>query len=78
MDAKTFLDIVKGEEKEEVFLLGTVDKDYKSGRPKIRFDGEDNLSEKSYPCISSYTPKPNDRVLMVKLKGTLVVLGSIK
>lgn len=78
MDARDFLEIVREDKNSELFVLGTVDRDYKEGRPKIQFDGEDTLSEKSYPCISSYTPKPNDRVLMVKLKGTIVVLGSIK
>ena len=78
MDARDFLNIMREDNTSEVFILGTVDRDHKEGRPKIQFDGEDALSEKSYPCISSYTPKPNDRVLMVRLNGTQVVLGSIK
>lgn len=73
-----FLRTVRGDKTAVVvFRLGTVDPAYASGRPKITFDGEDSLSTKLFPYLSSYTPAANDRVLIAVLGFGSVVVGKI-
>lgn len=48
-----------------------------SGRPQIRFDGEDEASERRYPFLESYTPVVGDRVLLLKCGNTWVVIGKV-
>jgi len=57
--------------------IGRIDPNYSSGLPKIKFDGEAVVSGKGYPCLSSYKPIKNDRVLLRAVKGSYVVLGTI-
>lgn len=59
------------------YAIGTVDPNYSLGKPRIRFDGEQTVSSKRYSHLSSYQPRKSDRVLMAKLAGTNVILGSI-
>jgi hypothetical protein len=62
---------------EKIYRLGYIDSDYLSGRPSVVFDGEELPSEKQYPYISSYTPTANDRVLLLKIADSYVILGKI-
>lgn len=64
-------------DRENCWRLGKVDPAYASGRPKIIFDGETTVSGKKYPCLASYTPAAGDRVLMLKVAGSYVILGKI-
>lgn len=57
--------------------IGRIDPNYSSGLPRIIFDGEVVVSGKVYPCLSSYKPVKNDRVLLRAVKGSYVVLGAI-
>lgn len=57
--------------------IGRIDPNYSSGLPRIKFDGETTVSGKGYPCLSSYKPVKNDRVLLRAVKGSYVVLGTI-
>lgn len=56
-------------------LLGTIDPSYISGLPKIKFDGESVVSEKRYPCLNTYYPQPNDRVVLAPVGTSYVILG---
>ena len=44
---------------------------------KAKFDGEENASDKSYPILLPYAPQVGDRVLSLKLSGSIIVLGAI-
>lgn len=72
-----FLGIVKGGGSKSSFRLGEIGSPYSSGRPTVIFDGETGASTKQYPYLSSYTPAANDRVLLVKVAGSYVILGKI-
>lgn len=71
--ADEFVQMFGNEEKEKIVKFGKVDPGYTSGRPSLIFDGESVVSIKKYPYISSYTPQPNDRVMLIK--G--VVIGKV-
>ena len=48
------------------------------GSPLIRFDGETTASQKLYKRMASYTsPAVNDRVLLLRISGTYIILGKI-
>lgn len=57
--------------------IGTIDPAYVTGDPKILFDGEDVLSEKKYPFLAPYSPRANDRVVLIPVGHSYVVLGAI-
>lgn len=59
------------------FRIGRVDPDFKSGRPSIVFSGETKASEKQYPYLSSYKPASGDKVLLVRVGKSYVILGKI-
>ena len=44
---------------------------------KVKFDGEENDSDKYYPILRPYAPQIGDRVLSLKLSGSIIVLGAI-
>lgn len=75
INTEEFLNILKNDEK-KVFKLGKIDPGYVSGDPKILFDGETTVSVKKYKTIN-YSPIANDRVLLVRLAGTYLVLGKV-
>lgn len=77
MRADEFLNIMNNNSKENNYKLGTIDPGYSGGRPRIIFDGEDAPSQKKYPYLGSYTPGKNDRVLLLSVSGTYVVLGKV-
>ncbi len=43
----------------------------------IIIDGETSATEKSYRYLSSYTPTVGDRILIVQVGDSYVVLGKI-
>jgi hypothetical protein len=48
------------------------------GAPLVQFDGETAASQKQYKRLASYTsPAVNDRVLLLRLSGTYIILGKI-
>lgn len=59
------------------FKLATVDPAYTEGLVKLRFDGEDIVSQKGYMFLSSYKPAANDRVLLVKVADTYIIMDKI-
>ena len=46
--------------------------------PSVIFEGESDLSQKTYQIINpSYSPQPNDRVIMMPVGSTYVIVGPI-
>lgn len=75
--AKLVKHTVESNTPEKPFVLATVDPNYINGRPRLLFDGEDTVSNKKYPYLSSYTPVANDRVIVTNINGMRVILGKI-
>ena len=75
--AEEFLALVKPDAGRTVFRLGTIPAGYTSGRPTILFDGESTISTRTYPYLSSYTPAAGDRVLLVMVGHSGVILGKV-
>ena len=49
-----------------------------SGGVSVQFDGETTPSAKKYKRLASYSsPTVNDRVLLVKVGGTYVIIGKV-
>lgn len=57
--------------------LATVDPAYVSGWPKVKFDGESTLSGKTYPHVDSYAPAKNDRVVLVPVGTSYLIVGAV-
>ena len=57
--------------------LATVTELFTSGKPKLKFDGEELPSEKEYEGLGSYSPSVGDRVLLLGASGTWVILGKL-
>ena len=45
---------------------------------QVVFAGEISPTLKRYKKLSSYTPVLNDRVLMLRVSGTYIILGKIE
>jgi microcystin-dependent protein len=58
--------------------LAVVDPSYTSGWPKVTFEGESTLSGKLYPFLDSYSPSPSDRVVLVPVGSTWLIIGAIR
>jgi hypothetical protein len=57
------------------YKLGTVTSI--SGGISVQFDGETAPSSKKYKRLASYSPTVNDRVLLVNVGGTYIIVGKI-
>jgi hypothetical protein len=65
--------------------IGTVDPSYDPfvgypaacPLPKITFDGEGTLSGRQYAILNGYVPAAGDRVLLVPVGNTFIVLGRV-
>lgn len=69
-----FLNLIK-EDEDEIFKLGTV-ANITEGKAKIKFDGEEVESGKSY-LSAGLMPGVGGRVLLAQVKGTYLILGGI-
>lgn len=83
IDVGDFLDAVTGYSENATdaltkgsMRLAIIDPAYTSGRPKVTFEGETALSTKTYAPID-YTPRPSDRVVMLPIGSTYVILGKL-
>lgn len=77
-------DIVKGSQGSAAMpvRLAVIDPAYVAGSfpgtlPKVTFEGEDTLSTKRYPVVSGYSPIPSDRVVMLPVGSTYMILGKV-
>jgi microcystin-dependent protein len=57
--------------------LAVVDSGYTTGWPKVTFEGESTLSGKQYPHIDSYAPAAGDRVVLVPVGTTYLIVGAV-
>src|SRR3546814_15400927 len=46
--------------------------------PRILFDGEATVSQKRYQAMSGYYPKPGDRVCLIPVGTTYLVIGTVE
>jgi hypothetical protein len=60
-----------------IYKLATVSALFSNGVPKLLMDGETIASEKKYAYLSSYTPAVNDRVLLIRIGSTMIILGKV-
>lgn len=58
-------------------ILGTIDSYVAGSGVTLLIDGEDAPTTKAYSFLGSYIPSVGDRVLIAKVSGTYVVLGSV-
>lgn len=70
-----FLKLIK-EDDENIFKLGTIAEVVGDGKAKVKFDGEDIPSGKSY-LSAGLMPGVGGRVLLAQVKGTYLILGGI-
>ncbi len=70
IEAQDLIEIMQGKG-EIIFKLGTI------VNGKVQFDGESTVSGKTYKRLSSYTISNGDRVLLVRIAGTYVILGKV-
>ncbi|GAA0313846.1 hypothetical protein GCM10008967_00420 [Bacillus carboniphilus] len=68
-----FVKMFGNEEPEKITRNAKVDPNYTSGRPSLVFDGETKPTVKKYTHLESYTPAPNDRVMVINN----VIVGKI-
>lgn len=59
------------------YLFGTIANPYVNGSLKLILDGEDTPTTKTYTFLNDYSPLADDRVLILSVNGTYVVMGKI-
>ncbi len=57
--------------------LAKIDPAYTAGLPRVTFEGEDTLSVKGYPYASNYEPTAADRVLLVPVGTTYMIMCAV-
>lgn len=57
--------------------LAVVDPAYSAGLPKVTFEGESTMSAKGYAFIESYVPVAGQRVAMVPVGTTYLIVGAV-
>ena len=80
INTQEFKNIIKEIIREELsnqpgYKIGTIAST--NGKPTVTFAGEDQPSQKGYSYLASYTPAVGDRVLLVKIGGTYVILDKL-
>lgn len=58
------------------FLFATADT-FRPNGTKLLFDGQSEYTEKSYKKLASATYSAGDRVLVMKVNGTYLILGRV-
>lgn len=59
-------------------LLGTIDSAYAGvGLPRVKFDGEGLTSDKVFAISGSYNPVANDRVVLIPVGTTYMILNKV-
>lgn len=86
MDASDLISAIQGMARADLppdVKLATVDPAYTVGTvadptlPKVTFDGETTMSTKQYPIVSGYVPTASDRVVLVPVGRTYVIIGTV-
>lgn len=60
---------------QNAFILGTVSAFDSTAGISLTIDGESAATTKKYKYLSSYAPVVGDRVLILKMAGTYIVIG---
>lgn len=74
MNENRFVEAFRSEPSKNTIRFATIDLAYSEGNPKVTFDGEANLSTKTFPHLASFTPLGGERVMVIN--G--VIIGAIK
>ena len=80
MNSREFRDIIREIVREEIgdnsiYKIGEIAS--VGEKVTVKFSGEPEPSQKEYTYLESYHPVIGDRVVMMKDKGTYVILGKI-
>lgn len=51
--------------------------DYPNVLPRVLFDGESTMTDKRYSVASTYHPYPGDRVILIPINGSYVIMNSL-
>ena len=70
------IELNDNEEKNNFKLAIVVDL-FENETAKIKFDGEEDPSEKQYAYLKSYIPEIGDRIFLAAMGGTYIVLGKV-
>jgi hypothetical protein len=57
--------------------LARVSENYTGGLVPVRFEGEELAGAKRYASLTSYTPQPDDRVALVPIGSTWLIIGAV-
>lgn len=57
--------------------LAVVEEAYTSGLVHVRFEGEEGVGTKGYASLGNYNPQPGDRVVMVPVGTSYVILDKV-
>jgi len=77
IDANEFVNLQQNNEKEKDFKLATVEGLFENGTAKIKFFGEDTVSEKEYSYLARYNPTVGDTVLLIPFLDTYIIADKI-
>lgn len=70
-------DLMVNIEPRSPFTLATVSGEYRSGLPKIEFDGTGGEAPDVCPYLSTYQPRAGDLVLVARAGKGYVILGKV-
>lgn len=85
IDGQDFLDYVSATTQYQTNiknpLMGYIDYEFDTSMyptewPRVIIDGQ-GLSERTYPCVSTYLPQPGDRVTLLPVGSGHVILGAV-
>lgn len=51
---------------------------FDNGSPQIKFSGESDPARKEYPRLKNYVPAKNDRVLLLPVASSYVIIGALE
>lgn len=57
--------------------LATIDPYFTIGKPRVLFDGESRLTDKSFTWDAAYTPRGGDRVFMMPVGQSYIIMGQV-
>lgn len=84
--ARSFLDAIQGADPDPAAKtpsanrpnrLAVVEEAYSSGLVHVRFEGEEGVGTKGYASLGNYNPQPGDRVVMVPVGTSYVILDKV-
>lgn len=61
----------------EITKHGYIDSAYASGLPRVRWDGESQVTGRTYPYLASYAPAAGDRIAAIRSGRTWLIIGKI-